>query len=141
MLRATGAVVVGYVAMAVIVVVGTAAAAAALVPGGMASMQNGPSGPVPASFLALNLLVSLAGALAGGWLTVRLGNTTRFRLALILAGVTAVMAIVSALVNRGAAPGEPNWYPLLIAILAMAGVLAGGWLRLVGAAPQARTAS
>ena len=129
MLRSIGAVVAGYISMAAIVIIGTAAASAVLVPGGIASMRTGPTGPVPGSFLAMNLLVSLAGAMVGGWLAVRLAPTSELNSAYLLAGVTVLMAIVTAAVNGGAARGEPTWYPVMIGILAVAGVLAGGWLQ------------
>lgn len=128
MVRSIAAVIGGFVGLVVIVMVGTLAATAMLVPGGLsAGMSQPPTGvPVPRAYLAANLLVSLLGAIAGGWITARLAWSSPGTHVLILAGIMLAMSIATLM--QGAQEGQPGWYPLAIAAIGLAGVLMGGSL-------------
>lgn len=88
-----------------------------------------PAGVVLSStYLAANLLVSLAAAVLGGWLTARLAPRVPMGHVLALAALLIAMSIVSATGDQAQPAGQPGWYPIGIAILGVLGVLAGGWL-------------
>ena len=131
MLRSIGAVLGGFVAMAIVVMIGTMAATAAFVPGGIQTMRNGASGgTVPPRYLVANLSVSLVAAIAGGIVTTRIAGTARWPHAIVLAVFVAVMSVVSARQSAGTATGQPAWYGRAIAAIGIGGVLIGG---LIGA--------
>ena len=128
MLRSVAAVIAGYLSMAALVMVGIVAATAALVPGGLATMRGGATaGALSTGYLAANLVVSLLGAILGGWVAARIGQRAPFAHALVLAALAGCFALVTAL--RGAQPGQPAWYPWTLAAIAVTGILIGGWLR------------
>lgn len=128
MWRSVAAVGGGFVGMMVAVMTGTAAAAAALVPGGLASMSQGPvgGGEAPRGYLVANLAVSFAAAALGGWIAGRFAPSAPFVHAGTLAAIVLGLGLVTA--AGGAAPGQPVWYPWVIAALGFAGVLAGAAL-------------
>jgi len=118
----------GFLTMMLLVIAGTVAATALLLPGGLHAVQ-GESAPahLPPAYLAANLAISLAAAVAGGWLTSKLAVQAPFAHAAALAVVVLVMSLGS---MPSAQPGQPAWYGWAIAVLGVAGVLAGGWLLL-----------
>jgi MFS-type transporter involved in bile tolerance (Atg22 family) len=125
MVRSIAAVAGGFVTMLAIVMVGTLAAVAAFVPGGLTTgMSQPPSGSLSRTYLAANLLVSLLGAIAGGWVTSRVAAASPSTHVLVLAGIILIMSVVTA--AQGAAPGQPAWYPITISVIGLAGVLIGG---------------
>lgn len=130
------AVISGFLAMTLLVIAGTVAATALLVPGGLHAVQ-GQAAPahLPPAYLAANLAISLAAAVAGGWLAARLAATAPLAHAAALAGVVLVMSVGS---MPAAHPGQPAWYGWAIAVVGAAGALAGGWLRLRAATTRAR---
>jgi hypothetical protein len=132
------AVISGFLAMTLLVIAGTVAATALLLPGGLHAVQ-GRAAPahLPPAYLAANLAISLAAAVAGGWLAARLAVAAPFAHAAALAGVVLVMSVGS---MPAAQPGHPAWYGWAIAVVGMAGVLAGGWL-LVAMTHRTRTAA
>jgi hypothetical protein len=118
MLQSIGAVVAGYVVMAVLVMAGTMAWVATMVPGGIAAMRQNPRAqamtPTP-RYLAMNLVLSLVAAIAGGWVTARLGGNL-----VGLAAVLLVMGVVSAFMPE--AKRQPPWYRYLIPVVGLAGI-------------------
>lgn len=133
-LRSLAAVIAGFGFMASTVMVGTMIAARLFLPGGMAA-GGAPAGRVPLPYLAASLVVSFFGAVFGGWLAARIGRANPMGHAVALAAVTAVMAVVSAVQT---APGpQPAWYPAVMGVIGVAGVLAGGRLRAAAAAGEA----
>lgn len=127
MWRSVAAVGGGFLGMIAVVVTGTAAATAALVPGGLAAMSGPSAGAdVPRAYLAANLVVSFVGAALGGWIAGRFAPGSPFTHAAVLAGIVLLMGAASG--AGGAAPGQPGWYPWVIAVTGFAGVLAGGTL-------------
>jgi hypothetical protein len=131
MLRSLAAVGGGFVAMMVVVMIGTAAATAVFVPGGLtaAMSQTAPPGPLPRTYLAANLIVSLAGAVLAGWIAARFAPSSPGAHVLALAGLMVIMTVATA--AQGAAPGQPAWYPWVIGAIGLGGVLIGGlvWRR------------
>jgi len=123
MLRSVGAVVAGFVTMMVVVMIGTLAATAAFVPGGVRASMSATAGPLPASYLAANLLVSFLGAATGGAMAARLAPTSPWMHVAGLAALLLVLAVPSAL--RGSSPGQPGWYPWVIGLIGMGGVVVG----------------
>ena len=130
MLHSMLAVLGGFATMAVLVMIGTMLATAALVPGGLARMRSGESGgPVPSGYLAGNLIISLLGAILGGFLTVRIAATSPLAHTLALAAFVLLMSGATMMQSRGKpANGQPSWYPGVIAVIGVGGVLLGGLL-------------
>ena len=110
-------VVVGFVVVFVTVMMTTWAAM------GVAGLELGdePTG----LYLALNLGGSLLAALLGGWLAVRLAGR-RMAAAWVLVG--AMLLLSAGSVVGEPAPGQPDWYPLAVALVGVVGVTAGGAL-------------
>lgn len=128
MLRSVLAVVFGFVCTALVVTIGTIAATAALVPGGLAAMRSGAPLPVPVSsgYLSVNLTLSEAAAVLGGWVAARLSPAAPIGHVAALAALMLAMSVVSA--ATGGRAGQPAWYPGVIAAIGVIGVFAGGLL-------------
>jgi hypothetical protein len=127
MLRSLTAVGGGFIAMTVVVIIGTAAATAAFVPGGLsaAMSQTAPDiGPLPRTYLAANLLVSLIGAVLAGWIAARFSPSSSGTHVLVLAAIMLLMSVAT--FAQGAAPGQPVWYPWVIGAIGVGGLLIGG---------------
>jgi hypothetical protein len=129
-MRSVLAVVVGFAAMIVAVLVATILFARLLYPDADQDTPTTPSG----AWLAVNLAYSLAAAVLGGWLAAYLAPRAPFAHAVALAVVAAAMAIPGIL--GGGSPGQPAWYPAVMAALAVGGILIGGKL-----SPRRRTAA
>lgn len=124
MLRSIGAVVAGYVAMAVAVLVVVGLGAWLLV--------DDPAAPGTA-YLAFNLGVGLVAAALGGWVTWRLAARGRMKHVVALAVLVLALGLGMAF-GAEPAPGQPSWYPVVISIFGAAGVVAGGMIGDRGAA-------
>lgn len=132
-LRSVAAILAGYGFMALTVMVGIIIATALFVPGGVpAAMSGAPPASLPVAYLAANLGISLLGAVLGGWITARIAVFAPFGHAAALAAIVATLTILSA--AMGPAGSQPVWYPIVIGILGVVGVLAGGMLRAAAAA-------
>lgn len=120
LLRSVGAVVAGYLAMAVGVLM--------LVGIGAALLVEDPAAP-GSVYLAFNLTASVLAAAGGGWVTRRLAARAPSAHVIALAALVLMLGLVTAL--DGAAAGQPPWYPAVISVLGPIGVLAGGlvWTR------------
>ena len=129
-LRSIAAVVAGFGFMASAVMVGTMLATALFVSSDAAAPD-----PLPVVYLAANLATNLLGAVFGGWLAARIGTSAPFGHAVALAAITAVLSIWA--VVQAPAAGQPAWYAVVVGIIGVAGVLAGGRLRAAAAAPGA----
>lgn len=132
MLRSIGAVLGGFVAMAVLVMIGTAAAMAAFVPGGLGTMRSGgAAGGLPNRYLVANLTISFLAAVAGGTVTAIIAAANPRQHTLALAAFVLVMSVVSARQSAGhsATGGQPSWYSWVIAVIGVVGVIVGGMLR------------
>jgi hypothetical protein len=128
--------------MAVLVVLGILAATAALVPGGLAAATQPAvrADPLPAAYLATNLLIGLLAAILGGWLATRLAPAAPHKHVLALAGLVVLMALVTARTQGPDASAQPPWYPWATAAIGLAGVLLGGHLHTRASPTQPRLA-
>lgn len=75
------------------------------------------------AYLLLNLAGGLVAAVLGGWVAVRLAGR-RMTAAWLLIGAMLVLTAGS-LVGEPA-PGQPDWYPLAVAVVGVTGVALGG---------------
>ena len=85
------------------------------------------------TFLFLNLVFWGIGGILGGWLTARIGSSAPYGHAAALAAVVGLLAIDAAMAMP--TPGQPGWYPSVLGIVAVTGVLLGGKLRAAASAP------
>jgi hypothetical protein len=120
-LRSVAAIAVGLGFMAATVTVGTLAASTLI--GG---------GPTPmAAYLSVNLAICGLGAILGGWLAARIASFAPYGHAAVMAALVAVLSITTA--TGAAAPAYPGWYPSVLSLVAVLGVLLGGKLRAAAA--------
>ena len=131
LLRSVAAIVAGYGIMTLTLIGGTIVAASLFVPGGGPALAVVPPAELPARFLAANLATNALGAVLGGWLTARIAGFAPFAHAAVLAVFPATLALGSA-ANAPAGP-QTGWYPMIIGVIGVAGVLAGGKLRAAAA--------
>ena len=120
-LRAFGALLAGFLTMAVLV----GAATAILLK--RAPRWVGTMGKPHASYIWFNLGYSLLAAMAGGCVTTWLAMENPLVHALALALTVLLMAALSAMQQRGQ---QPVWYQLLLVATTPVGVVAGALLRL-----------
>ncbi len=114
----------GFFATAILVVIGTALATKIF------NTQPKPDGPaiVPLPYLIANLVLSLLAAVAGGYVCRRIAPNHPFVHVIVLAGLFEALSLTTA-VTTGAEPGQPNWYPWVIGLICVSGILAGGSIR------------
>jgi hypothetical protein len=126
-IRSALAVLAGFVGMSVIVMIGTFAAARAFFPAGLAAMRTrqAPTMAAPREYLIANLVLSFAAAVAGGWIAARLAPGASRGHADALAVLVLLMS-APAIIRGKAQPGQPAWYPQVIAAIGVAGVVIGG---------------
>jgi hypothetical protein len=120
-LRSVAAIVVGLGFMAATVTVGTLVASALIGDGAM---------PL-AAYLSVNLAVCGIGAILGGWLAARIASFAPYGHAAVMAAIVAVLSITTA--PGAPAPAYPGWYPSVLGLVAVLGVLLGGKLRAAAA--------
>jgi hypothetical protein len=111
--------------MSLLVMAGIVAWMAAFVPGGLRAMkamrENSSAMPAPTpAYYAANIALSLAAAIAGGWVTARLAGTARTGSLIALGVAVLVMGLVSARTTPSGA--QPGWYKILIPVIGVAGV-------------------
>lgn len=127
--RSVTAVAVGIGFMAATVTVGTLVGSAIL---GGPSGEAKPAEAVSFGSLAASLVICAIGAVLGGWLAARLASFAPYAHA---AGMAAIVAVVSVSTATGnPAPGYPDWYPSVLGLVAVFGILLGGKLRAAAAA-------
>jgi hypothetical protein len=142
MIRSILAAIAGYAAMVVGVIAGITISWAIL--GGEGAFRG--EGPEPSTaWMILSVVFGLLAAVAGGWVALRIGRSTRA--VKILVGLVIVLGLYSALtgeseyagrkkidkpvarmdfVEAGAHAKQPTWYLWTIPIVGVAGVLLGG---------------
>jgi hypothetical protein len=131
-LRSVAAIVAGFGFMASTVMIGTIVGTALFVPGGLEGATAGvPLPALPRAYLAASLVVSAAGALLGGWLAARIASFAPYGHAAVLAALVAILSIGS--VASGPVDPQPGWYPSVIGMIGVVGVLLGGKLRAAAA--------
>lgn len=124
MLRSIIAVLVGYLALALIVGLGVTAAAIAT----LGTAAPSPAIQLTPTYLAANLAVSFLGAVVGGFVAARLARTSQFMHAAFLAGILVILGLITALTGGQTALGQPLWYGWTIPLVGGLGALLGGWL-------------
>jgi hypothetical protein len=131
-LRSIVAIVAGFGFMASTAMVGTILAAALFIPGGAGSLATGDvPATLPPAYFAANFGASFLGAVFGGWLAARIGAGAPFAHAAALAALTAVMSVAT--IFQAAPRGQPGWYPIVVGIIGVSGILLGGKLRAAAA--------
>ena len=121
-MRSVLAVIVGFAAMAIAVIAATVVAMRLLYPKAEPGLLPAPT----TAWLAVNFAYSLGAAMLGGWLTAYLAPRAPFAHAVALAVVAVAMALPG--IFGGGSPGQPDWYPPVMAALAAGGILLGGKL-------------
>jgi hypothetical protein len=120
-LRSVAAIAVGLGFMAATVTVGILAASTLI-----------GDGPTPmATYLSVNLAICGIGAILGGWLAARIASFAPYGHAAVMAALVAVLSLTTA--TGTPAPAYPGWYPSVLGLVAVLGVLLGGKLRAAAA--------
>lgn len=128
-MRSVAAVAAGLGFMAATVTVGTLLASAVL--GGPRTPDARPSDWVFTAYLLVNLLICGVGAVLGGWLAARIASFAPYGHASVMAAIVAVLSVTTA---AGTPPaGHPEWYPSVLGLVAVFGILLGGKLRAAAA--------
>jgi len=128
-MRSVAAIAVGLGFMAATVTVGTLVGSALIGGGGAA---DGKPLPTPgATYLYVNLVICGSGAILGGWLAARIASFAPYGHAAVMAAIVAVLSVTTA--TGAPAPAHPGWYPSVLSLVAVLGVLLGGKLRAVAA--------
>ncbi len=117
-LRSLGAVGAGFVAMAVVVMVATAAGVR--LPGML--VEGAPT----VLWLVTNLAYSLMAAAVGGWVAAHLAPRRRTAHGAVLAGAVTLGWLLG---DGQPMPGQPDWYPNVITMIGIVGILAGACWR------------
>ena len=120
-MRSIAALAVGLGFLAATVTVGTLVASALF--------GSGPTATV--TYVSLNLAICGIGAILGGWLAARVASFAPYGHAAVMAALVAVLSITTA--TGAAAPAYPGWYPSVLSLVAVLGVLLGGKLRAAAA--------
>ena len=126
MLRSIGAVVLGYVVLALITIVGTSIAARLLLPRRAGAPAGSPPVLTP-SYLTANLTVSTLAAVVGGYVTARMAPGRSMVHVAVLALLILALSAMSARAPPSA--GQPGWYNRILPLLGLVGVVVGGVLR------------
>ena len=95
----------------------------------LAAMRDAPNPAQfapPAWYYATNLTLSAVGAAAGGFTTARVTTGRSFFTVYVLALMLFMSGIAPVLRGTTGSAGQPQWYPLALAILGPLGVLLGG---------------
>ncbi len=129
MIRSIFAVVGGFVVVMVVVFAGTAAATELLHPGGLAAAVQKTPEQTPPSYYAFNIVISLMGAVLGGWVTARMAPEREMLHVFGLAGLMILMSLPSVLGYGETAHLQPVWYIWLLPVIGVGGALLGGRMR------------
>jgi hypothetical protein len=89
-----------------------------------------------------HLLISALGAASGGFATARITTGRSLFTTLVLALILLMSALAPVLRGTPGGPGQPDWYPLALAIASPIGAMLGGLLerRRTGSIPPATVA-
>jgi len=128
--RSVAAIAVGLGFMAATVTVGTLVASVLI--GGGEPADGKPLATAVATYLYVNLVICGIGAILGGWLAARIASFAPYGHAAVMAAIVAVLSITTA---TGAPAPAPEWYPSVLSLVAVLGVLLGGKLRAAAASP------
>ena len=73
-----------------------------------------------------HLLISMLGAAFGGFATARITTGRSLFTTFVLALILLMSALTPVLRGTRGTPGQPNWYPLSLAIVSPVGAMLGG---------------
>ena len=121
--RSIAAVIVGYLAMAVLIFTGTTVHIILLFGGMPSPTQHFDPG---VSYAVINLLYSTAFAAFGGWVCATIASQNRLKHGVILAGLVFVLTLVSVYIDRGQ---QPVWYQACLVLMGAPATVAGAWLK------------
>ena len=82
----------------------------------------------PAWTYPTHMLISLVGAMAGGFATARITAGHTLFTTLVLALILLMSALTPVLRHAPSAPGQPEWYALSLVVASPLGALLGGIL-------------
>jgi hypothetical protein len=128
-MRSVAAIAIGLGFMAATVRVGTLVASALIGGGELAAGK--PSGTPMAAYLFVNLVICGIGGILGGWLAARIASCAPYGHAAVMAAIVAGLSIT--IPSDAPAPARPEWYPSVLGLVAVLGVLLGGKLRAAAA--------
>lgn len=84
---------------------------------------------VSGTYLVTNLVLGFLCAVVGGYFCGRIAPRSPEIHIAALVGVLGTMSLLT-IMTTGAAPGQPKWYPYIIGLLGVTGIIAGGALRI-----------
>lgn len=131
-IRSVAAVLIGLGFMAATATIGMLVASLAL---GRETPEVRLTSAAYSTFLFLYVVFCGIGGILGGWLTARIGGSAPYGHAAALAAVVAVLSIEVAMAMP--TPGQPGWFPSVLGVVAVTGVLLGGKLRAAASGPIA----
>jgi TM2 domain-containing membrane protein YozV len=129
LLRSIAAVVGGLGFMAATVTVGTLLASGLF--GAPQQVAGKPAAGILTAYLLVNLAICGLGAVLGGWLAARIASFAPYGHAAVMAAIVAALSVTTATGTPDA--GQPDWYPPLLGLVAVLGILLGGKLRAAAA--------
>lgn len=129
MIRSMFAVVGGFVVVMAVLLGGTAVGTQLIFPGGLAGAVGAPPEATPPTYYALNIVVSLMGAVLGGWVTARMAPGREMAHVFALALLMIFMSLPTVLGYGETAHLQPIWYKWLLPVIGVGGALLGGHMR------------
>jgi peptidoglycan/LPS O-acetylase OafA/YrhL len=88
---------------------------------------NDPNTKPDNTFMLFSLVYGFLFATVGGYITTLIADRPDMKSAFALAGLAVILGIVNMIGARGQ---EPLWFQILNILLALAGILLGGFLRM-----------
>lgn len=116
MLRTIGAVIAGYVIIAILVILSTILTVGLMLP-------NIASTPTT-SYLIVNLILGLLAAVIGGYCAALIARAKKLTPAISLAAIVFIFGLLS----LGQSSNQPVWYPYALLVIGPLGVVIGGLL-------------
>ena len=123
----------GFLASAILVLTGTVLLASTLLGSGMDTLTVA-GATLPWSYLAGNLLLTLAASALGGWTASRVDPPGGWRPVIGITILVLVMSVSNQAVPRASTGAPVAWYPWALVVASGMGTLLGGFLRLQGRA-------
>lgn len=117
MFKSIVSVLAGYLATAVLIVITTMLAGSV-----MLDASNVPTTP----YLIVNLILGIGSAMAGGYVTAMIAPQNPKMHTYYLAGLIIIIGLLS---MSEPLDGQPSWYPWVVMLIGVVGVITGGWLQ------------
>ena len=129
MIRSIFAVIGGFVVVMAVVYAGTLVATELLHPGGLAVAVNQPPEAAPPTYYAFLIVISMMGAVLGGWVTSRMAPDREMMHVFGFAALVSLVTLSSVLGYGESAHLQPVWYKWLFPLAVVGGALFGGRMR------------